>query len=784
MKAKTRSTNVSGPWARAAWLGSCLMGGVLAAGMAGAQAAEAPPTEPPVEPAKVVEPAAEEGAPAKAEPAEESAEKSEGKDQAGEGEKSESGGKAEEGKAEEGEQGKEGEEGKAGEEAEAPEPLTPAEFFEGGKESYSNWVTLSGGGFLTKGNRAQAEERHRRNRDGFGGIEDLHYQADLSKSTVLTLDGRAIFDQHDYGLSLLVRNEEVGYVRLSYSQYRTWSNADGGYYAAGPGRWYDYAGDDALGLDRGEIGLEAGLTKEKLPRITYKYTHRFRDGQKASTSWGLSHPDFTALTRGVTPSLYNIDERSDTFELDVAHTIKKTDVGVGLRYEVGEHDDARLMTQWLGEPTQRRVTDTRGTDYDQFSAHAYTETWLKKNLLFSSGFLFATLDSDYSGGRVYGDDFDVSYAPNPFNGLGYTGLQGGGQNQEYLLNLNLLWKPKAAWSLVPSVRVRKEAWEADSSALRTAGNSIPALATSTMDSGLLDVMERVDATYTGVTNFVFYVRGEWTQGQGDRDEVGGLEEIAPVGRRTEDERFFQKYSAGTRWYAAKPITVDVGGYYKHHAYDYDHEFDSTRNWVGGNRYPAFLEMQDFRTYDANARLTWRPLRNVSLVTRYEYQISHIDTTPDPASGLGEAEASEMVSHVVGQNVGWTPWRRLHLQAGFNYVNSVTETPASEYTQAVLDARNNYLTLNFNAGLVVDDRTDLNLGYFYYLADNDEYSALMNVPLGAAAEEHGMTAMVTRRLSKSVRLNLKYGYFRYDDTMSGGNLDNEAHLIYSGLQYRF
>jgi hypothetical protein len=103
---------------------------------------------------------------------------------------------------------------------------------------------------------------------------------------------------------------------------------------------------------------------------------------------------------------------------------------------------------------------------------------------------------------------------------------------------------------------------------------------------------------------------------------------------------------------------------------------------------------------------------------------------------------------------------------------------------VLDAQNNYWTLNFNAGLVLDDKTDLNLGYFYYKSDDFQDNSLYGLPLGASAQEHAATAALTRRLSKNVRLNLKYGYTHYDDAASGGNNNYEAHLVFASMQYRF
>jgi hypothetical protein len=312
------------------------------------------------------------------------------------------------------------------------------------------------------------------------------------------------------------------------------------------------------------------------------------------------------------------------------------------------------------------------------------------------------------------------------------------------------------------------------------------------DSGRndIDMRERLDLSWTGITNWVFNVRGEWTQGQGDLTENGGLGPVSGIGvpaiqRQTDDQRFLQKYGLDARWYPARRVTLNVGGYYKLNNYDYDHHTDSTPNdGLSPNRYPAYLVMQNVQTGDGNIGLTLRPRRNVTLFTRYEYQTSSIHTKPDSISGLGEVESSEMDSHLIGQNISWSPWSRLNLQVGFNYVLSETRTPASDYTQAILNAQNNYWTLDFSAGLVLDDKTDLNLTYVYYRADNYEDNAIDGVPYGAGAEEHRITATLVRRLTSNLRLNLKYGFCHYADELSGGHNDFESHFLSSSLQYRF
>jgi hypothetical protein len=148
------------------------------------------------------------------------------------------------------------------------------------------------------------------------------------------------------------------------------------------------------------------------------------------------------------------------------------------------------------------------------------------------------------------------------------------------------------------------------------------------------------------------------------------------------------------------------------------------------------------------------------------------------------ETSTMTSHIIAQDASWTPWSRLYLQAGFNYVFSTTKTPASDLTQAILPAQNDYWTLNLTSGLVLDNKTDLKVGFFYYRADDYTDNSAAGVPYGSGAEEYGVTAGLTRRINDHLRVSLKYGYSHYTDSLYGGYQDFTSHLVYTSLQYRF
>jgi hypothetical protein len=667
---------------------------------------------------------------------------------------------------------------KAGEAADAP---TPEQMFEGGTNTYKNWVEVSSGGLMVKGDAGQAEQQQQMKRGAFGGIEDLHLEGNIDKKTTLALDGHGLFDDHDYQLSLKVKREDTGYVRLSFDNFRTWSDSSGGFF--GPDHLHFSTLGEGLPLDRGKILFEAGSTPKTGPKVTFRYTHQYRQGDESSTVWG---PVNTSLgTRNIYPGSYNLDEKSDAFELDVAHHVASVDFGGGIRYEHGTLNDGLLTTSQPGGIDQQQITDRQGTDYDLLSVHAFGETWLKKDLFLSSGFVFDNLDSKFSGSQVYGEDFNVVFTPNTLSGLGYYDLSGGSHLHDYVFNLNLLALPAKALTIVPSVRVDKEDWSAASDGTGTLG-AFPAEpgVSSRSDMDELDVLERVDVRYTGLTNWVFYAGPQWTEGTGNLKENGGLSQVngiglPPIQYATDNSRWFQKYLLGARWYPTRRLTLDAGGYYKYDKYNYDATSDSTPN-----AYPGFLVMQGFQTYDGNLRLTLRPVQNLTLVGRYEYQLSTVQTAPTADSGLSETEAATMTSHIIALNAGWVPLSRLSLQLGFNYVLSDVRTPVSDYTAAVLKADNDYWTLNFNTGIVLDNKTDLNLGYFYYQPDNLQNNSGAGLPLGAAAQEHGVTAMLTRRLSNHLRLNLRYAFTHFEDFTSGGFNNYQAQLVSSSLQYRF
>ncbi len=672
-------------------------------------------------------------------------------------------------------------------EAPAGEPATEepaAEAAPAGAGEPRNWIEFGVGGTFFNGRRAAYQQRTGQPDGAFGGVESFHYERPVGGDGLLQLDGRGIFDNHDYALRFDLNLPEKGFVRFGYREFRQWSDPAGGWFPPTQG-WYDlYSG--ALAFDEREFTLEAGLRLPKVPHFTLRYSHREREGQKDSTSWGLTGQTGGLGTRNIVPTLLDLDRVRDLVMADLAHTLAGTRVGVGFRYERQDNDEARWMRRFPGEgpALDRRVTQRDRTTADLFGAHATTETPLGDRFKFTAAYGYTDLTSELAGYRVFGSVFDPDLAQR-YPAIGtFDRLAGGALLRQHVGNLNLLAQLTDRLVLVPAVRIESRQTDSEAFFDAPAAPFSPSAYAAASERRLLDVSEALEVRYTGLTNWVFYARGWWLQGNGDLDERldNRTTATAVLFRSTDDQRHAQKYTVGANWYPRRRLSFGAEYYHKIRNNDYDHDRDSTPNTPDSiNRLPAYLRAQDFTTDDLNFRLTWRPRANLTLVGRYDLQLSRIETRAD---GRASLESAELTSHIGSGSLSWVPWARLYVLGSLSYVTDRTETPASSFLPAVQDAENDYWTAQLTLGLACDDRTDLEAQYVYYRADNYADNSLAGQPYGAGAEEHGLTLGLIRRLSARVQLALRYGFFTSHDTLAGGRRDYDTHWVYSTLRYRF
>ncbi|MCP5519415.1 MAG: hypothetical protein H7A45_19400 [Verrucomicrobiales bacterium] len=646
-----------------------------------------------------------------------------------------------------------------------------------------NWVEFGAGGTFVDGSRAEYQRR-RQTPEVFGGVTDFHYERELGKGWTLGLDGRGLFDDQDYAVDLDLTRLDRGYVRTGYHQFRTWYNGAGGYLPL-DGSWYELY-DTELYTDRGEFWFEGGLTLPDLPEFAVTYRHQFRDGTKNSTSWGpvgVTGLPPGADQRGIVPGFLGLDEVRDIFTADVKHRFGETSIDLGIRYEAGKIDDTRNMRWSPGQPGDAHVTQRDTVDDDLFNVHSVVESRLSEKAVLTVGYAYTDLNTDHSGYRVYGVAYDPDLGQRLPNPSTYGNLAGGSLSSQHTGSVNVLLTLAEKLLLIPSVRIEQQDLSSQSFYNQPADRLSPAYGANS-DRGFLELSENLELRYTGLANWVLYARGNWMQGSGDlQEDWNNLTTGSNVIRRdTDDTRSTQKYSAGANWYPWRAVSFSGQYYHKIRDNDYDHRLDSTSNSASSPlRYPAFLNAQHFDTDDVNFRVTVRPRSNLSLMGRYDFQLTTIESRPDQLANL---QTSDTTSHVVSGAVSWVPFSRVYLMANVSYVWDRTDTRADDFTATVADARNDYWTTTFGIGYALDEKTDLQAQYVHYLADNYVDDSSVTVPYGAGFQEHGVTVGLTRQLNARTRLGLNYGYFNNSDEMSGNHLDYEAHLVYSTLQYRF
>lgn len=660
-------------------------------------------------------------------------------------------------------------------EAEAEAEEVPLEAAPG---EYRNWFNVSVGGLLVEGDKAAVQQRTGLPATAVGGVEEFHFEKDISRTALFKIDGRGIFDNEDYSLRLDYTDSDKGFLRGGIRQYRQFYDGSGGWFP-GNDQWFSLY-DDRLELLRGTAFFEAGLRLPNIPEITLRYSHDYREGDKDSTSWGDTGLTGGVGPRSIVPSFWHIDETTDTVEFDVRHTLGNTTFGAGFLYEHGDIDNSRNMRRRPGEAPDRHLTQSERVERDTYGARAFVETTLNDKVRMTSAYQFTTLDTDIGGNRIAGSDYDPIYDPVYGRGdIGFLGLNGGSQLDQHVWNLNLFWNPLPHVAIIPSFRLENQDLDGASSWLDTGAEQIARTAGHSRD--LLDLSQQLEVRYTGITNVVLYARGDWVQGDGNLFETQtattfGTTELY---RDSDFDRFSQKYTGGIHWYPLQRLNLHAQYYRKMR----DNRYGRTDPAAAINLYgfyPEYLRGLDFVTDDVNFRVTWRPLDKLTLVTRYDFQLNTID---NEIAGGGGTQASESTAHIIGQTVTWTPTSRLYIQPGVNFVFDRTESDADDLA-TVEPARNDYVNLQCAIGLVLDDRTDLQAQYSYYLADNFRDVSEFTQPYGADAEEHAIMTTLIRRITPRLRMTLRYGYLTSDNDLSGGYNDYNAHIVSTSAQYLF
>ncbi len=653
-----------------------------------------------------------------------------------------------------------------------------------------NYIDFTFGHASPNGNEAAYLARHPIKKHAYGGIERFQYEGYIGDFTEFSAEGRALFDNNDYMFGMEFLNEEVGFLKFRYEEYRVFYDGSGKYFPGGD-TWIDIY-DDELALDRSKFEFSAGLTLENLPDVEFHYTRLERNGLKSSTSLADTTLTNGYGTRNIVPTFLEIDESRDIFEVIAKEKYGNTKTKLSLRAETSDTDNARQITRRPGESSFRRITHRETFDTDLFSARFSTITEIDEKNMVTAGIAYTEIDANVTGGRIYGAQFDAPFDVD-FQGQnydhGWVNLLSDAQIDQWLLNANWMTKPAKNWKAVYSIRLE----EMNTGIVNEFGETAFSTRshTFTLEDIALDA-ERdwkdtavsAEFTYTGQENAVYSGAVLYTTGDGDQlEEEFDIESGDQLLERlSNNERDVLKVSASAKFYPSSDLRYFVNFYHKERDNKYNHIIDPTEP-SGGNRFPAFTSGQDFTTDDINVSVRWKAAKNFSGLTRIDYQKSTIDSQ---GQGLEWAHAYDRTAVVLSQSATLA-FEKFFIQASGVFMNDSRESPVSAIggvadTVEVLDG--DFWNGNLTASWGIDDISNASVTLFYNAVDNYVDNSEFGQPYGEDLTETGVSATYTRQLSDNAQLTLRYSFYDSEDKASGGYNDYDAQVLYSSIRYRF
>lgn len=687
------------------------------------------------------------------------------------------------------------------------------------------------------GNKANFRE-HWWTKDGWtGGIERFNFHGKVDKETDFNVEGRGIFDQRDYDIRMELVRPDFGFLRAGFSQFPKYFNDTGMYYPRFSTRSFELSKEPSL--DIGKIFFDAGLTLPNMPKFTFGYEHQFKDGSKSllesgsvtqTLAAGPPYPGGAAITKKIFPSYKDVDERVDIFKLGAEHTIGGLNLGNDFYFEQYANSTYRYDDSTFTLPANTLKSVSVGEQYhhDMFSNAFHADHYVNDKVYWTLGYLFTSMHGD-AGAQVdtlYGAGTTAAQR-DKFYRTQLSGDPGVRLSQDsHTANVNVMAGPFDGFMANAGFQGEKET--IDTSAFNyypeiPAGSPIigttPAnapfaplvpgdarrIVTSVDKQGM---EEHIGFRYTKIPYTTLYTEAKWAQ-ESYTDDVNqqsvagffGPAAAANTGGYGLDmQGFRQEYTGG---FSTSPWSrVTLSSQYRHKRTD---NLTTTRyNRPGVSAYAGTLQDQEFIEDEISTKLTYRPFSKLMFTLKYQLVSEDtFNTTPGQAavagaSGYGASPAGTIQGYNYWANIysisaTATPMNRLYVTGLASYQDTQSSAYDNGAPSVATPYKGTVLSVLGYIGYAIDNKTDVAAEYNYSRSDNyTEYgygwsSTLNNnysLSYGANYQLQGASLKLTRRISDTITVGLKYGFYNYKEDYTGGINDYTAHLASASCTIRF
>ena len=711
--------------------------------------------------------------------------------------------------------------------------------------NFESYIKISGQAPDITGDKAAFQNRVKQSSDGGVGIEDLHISKDTSKTTTIVLDGKALTGSEDYLGRFNVTKTGVGSVDVGYKRFRTFYDGVGGFFPLN-NQWMPLANED-LHIDRSKFWVEGKLAFKDAPEFTVRYTNELRSGRKDSTIWGDTDfsglpfavaPNPISQARKMVPSYLQVGERHQNLELSARHTIGKTTLQLTLLGDTTDNKDTRFVTRFPGEvvplsvallsatapagqaaspqaiakgalPAQNWNNQVFIAEADNMKTktsgvNATSDTILNDKLTLRLAANFDLVDTTVGGGRPLITSTATAAGVVPVATDNYANLYGGTRVKDYTGNIAFDYKVTKNLFAKLALRAQSEFIRGASGYDVIAASGTPAtVISSTPRIGWAKIHQNVrtpvvELRYTGIKDLALYFNGSKRDLSGVETNTASYNPLtAAIGTAAANNvtENHGNYTLGASWKQSQLLTLRAEVFHKGHK----------DNTVGFGTIPTIIG--DYYLLDSTYegyKLTAiaKPLATVGFTTRFVSQRGTMKVTGFlPTYPAYDSLNSH--NHMLSESIDWTPTPQVYLQlngtATFNVISTVypragltpaTVTAAGLVTANAFDTNrvlqnsdNNYYTVGFITGFVVDKQTDAQVQLNYYRADNgNAILAPLTMPYGVAVKDTSITVGLKHKFSDKWIGNAKIGYFDSANDTTGGMTNYHGPLAYVSFDH--
>ncbi len=697
--------------------------------------------------------------------------------------------------------------------------------------TFDNYVKIGAFGPDMTGNEAAFQSRTRQSANGAIGIEDMYFSKDLENNTSMLIDGHALVGTNDYLAHLSFTKTEKGSFDMGYKSFRTYYDGIGGFFPSN-NNWM-VLNPEELHVDRNQFWMEAKVHLENQPEFKIRYSNETRSGTKDSTIWGSS--DFTGLSilgsppitqyRKMAPSYINLDERHETIEGTITHTIGNTWAEIRLIGETVSNLDTRYVTNFPGEyipwsiaslpsasqpaakaaagpqayNNQAVTVQSGGIDGKTFTAMANTVTTFSDSFKLLLGFSWQNINNGVTDERPIATTTPTAIGAVVVTPNTNQGMTGNIDGDIYTLTGALDFKPTANWNF--KLWIKGEDSYVKSTGTMT--NHAASLNTTTGVVTYTDTLQQnysrvkesswtpgLDFSYSGFSNVTIYgtISDKVLDGDkyyatpftaGTTPSSGSL-----VFEDNSDDHFF--FNFGANWRACKFFSLRAEVFHK------DEALEAKGYGIDVGNY--FNLASQFSGVKLTAIV--KPTDTLTSTTRYIYQKGKMQVTGLQPT-FPEYDSCDAENNTISETIDWNPNPQWYVQLNANlvlsYINTVYPragvvpaagaTPAWNANQVLQNSNNNYFNGSLLVGNALSKTDDVTFQYFYYISDNyDPYLASITMPYGAASEENMATIGIKHKFTDRCVGEAKLGYIDSQNDTTGGRTSFHGPMGYVSLTF--